>query len=115
MIYFIHVGSVIITLCFLGLFRPVAAEQNRQSQGDDTTESIQLKQTEITGSLRDIIGTFKLQEMEIVGGMQQPKFRTLRWKDPIPFPEEDTELSRGLIDPLYSPYDNDPYSQEFKE
>ena len=115
MISLVHLGSMIIVLSLLGMLHPVAAEQNRQKQGDDTTENIELNQTEITESLRDIIGTFKLQEMEIVGGMQQPKFSTLRWKDPVPCPEEVTELSRGLIDPLYAPLDHDPYRQEFEE
>ena len=115
MISLVHLGSMIIVLSLLGMLHPVAAEQNRQKQGDDTTENIELNQTEITGSLRDLIGTFKLEEMEIVGGMQQPRLSTLRWQDPVPFPDEVAELSRDLIDPLYSPLDHDPYRQEFEE
>jgi hypothetical protein len=115
MIYLIQLGSLIIVLSFLGMLQPVAAEQPRHKPGDESTENIELEQTEITGSLREIIGDFKLQEMEIVGSVHQPKFSTLRWQDPVPFPDEMAELSRGLIDPLYSPLDHDPFSQEVEE
>ena len=115
MIYLVHLGSMIIVLGLLGMLHPVAAEQDRQNPSEDITENIELKQTEITSSLRDIIGDFKLKEMEIVGSVYRPKFRTLRWRDPVPFPDEVAELSRGLIDPLYSPLDHDLYSQEFEE
>ncbi|HLB94951.1 MAG TPA: hypothetical protein VJK28_02130, partial [Nitrospiria bacterium] len=78
-------------------------------------KSIELKEAEITGSLRDVIGAFKLQETEIVGTTDQPRFNyLLPWQDPVPFPDEEADLTRGLIEQSYAPLDREAYSREIQ-
>jgi hypothetical protein len=102
------IGFVLVCTIAVG---NVFAQTTRPS--DDSGEgNIELKATEITESLNNIIGTFKLQEMEIVGSQEKPQFNyILRWKDPVPFPEETDTVSGNLIGPQYAPLDSEGYRE----
>lgn len=88
-----------------GWLSSVGAEEDRRS-------SVSLGETEITESLRNIIGSFIFEEMEIVGSVDHPQFNfVLEWKDPIPFQDEETDVPRGLIDRYYGAMDQEDYEQ----
>jgi hypothetical protein len=80
---------------------PKGAEKN---QAD-----IKLKQNEIKGSLKDIVGSMNLDKTEIMGDvLPDPNMSYNRpWSQPEPFPSDTKDLSRGLIDQAYNPVDRD--------
>jgi hypothetical protein len=93
---------------------PSATAQQPKERPDRASKgSVELRETEITGSLRDIVGAFKLHETEIVGMTDQPRFNyMLPWQDPDPFPGEETDLARGLIEQSFSPFEPEWYGRE---
>lgn len=115
MIYLVRLGFFVLVLSFLGMLHFAAAEEPQQKSDGGKKSSIELKEAEITGSLRDIIGAFKLQEAEIVGTRNEPRFNyLLPWQDPVPFPDEETDLARELIEQSYAPLDREVYDREIR-
>ena len=107
-----HTLSLLFTLSVLGIYSITMAQESEGTEKSRNQASIELKATEITESLNNIIGSFRLQEMEIVGSRDQPQFNyILRWKDPVPFPEEGDTFSRALIDPHFTPLDSEGYRE----
>jgi hypothetical protein len=102
------VAGALAAVLFLG-WQAVGSAQPGEKKGE---ANIELKATEITESLNNIIGTFKLQEMEIVGSQEKPQFNyILRWQDPVPFPEPDETLSTNLVTPHFAPLDSEGYRE----
>ncbi len=100
----------------LSLFMISGATSNAQedltksSGAEEDSSNIKLQETEITRSLHDIVGSYKLQEMEIVGKAEDSQYNyILRWKNPAPFLDHDETLARNLIDPFYAPMDLEGY------
>ncbi len=74
--------------------------------------AFKLKETEITGKLKDILGSLKLVETEIVGTIERPRLSySMPWKDPDPFLLNEGE-SRGYLVEIYTPLDKDRFSRE---
>ncbi len=108
-------GVMILILGLFGILRPVAAGEPQQRPADDTTGNIQLKRTEITESLDNIIETLRLRDTEITGSLlDELRNNSLQWKNPTPFVDEGDDLSRGLIDPFYTPLDRSLYEQKLE-
>ena len=57
-----------------------------------------------------LTGAFMI--VEVVGGILSGSLALLADKDPVPFPDETSEVSRGLIEPHFSPMDRDQHSQD---
>lgn len=115
MIYLVRLGVFVIVLSLWGILHPAVAEEPKQKPDRGKQKSIELKEAEITGSLRDIIGAFKLQETEIVGTTDQPRFNyLLPWQAPVPFPNEEVDLTRGLIEQNYAPLDREVYDRQIQ-
>lgn len=113
---FTGIPVLVAGLLLIGMAGIAPAQTNRSAKPTEKTgdgePNIELKATEITESLNNIIGTYKLQEMEIVGSQEKPSFNyILRWKDPVPFPEQGGEISRNLINPQYAPLDSEGYHE----
>ncbi len=112
MIFLTRLGVFIFILILAGMLLTVKAEEPAQQSKGKKDPNIELTATEITESLSNIIGSYKLQEMEIVGNADSPQFNyIMRWKDPVPFLDETDTLSRGLIDPYYAPLDTEGYRE----
>ena len=111
----LRIGLIVFGLSFLVITSALAANEEKKKMSRDAEKSIRLRETEITESLRNIVGSFQFQEVEIVGSADQPRFNyILRWQDPVPFPDETSEVSRGLIEPHFSPVDRDQHGQDFE-
>ena len=105
-------GGLVSILLLGGPLSPTMADEFGEVRDLSMGPSIELEATEITESLKNIVGSFKLEEMEIIGSRDQPQFNyILRWQDPVPFPDEEQALSRNLIDPYYAPLDSERYRQ----
>ena len=115
MIYLVRLGFFVLLLSFGGGLHSAVAEELQPKSGGGKKSSIELKEAEITGSLRDVIGAFKLQEMEIVGSTDEPRLNYIMpWQNPVPFPDEEVDLARGLIQQSYAPLDREIYSREIQ-
>ena len=115
MIYLVRLGFFVLVLSLWGILNPAVAEEPKQKPDRGKKSSIELKEAEITGSLRDVVGTFKLQEMEIVGGTDEPRLNYIMpWQNPVPFPDEEADLARGLIEQSYAPLDREAYTREIQ-
>jgi len=85
---------------------PKGAKADAQKEASG---NIQLKEKEIQGTLKDIVGTLNLNQTEILGDeMVIPNMSYTRpWSNPDPFPDESEDLSRVLIEQAYAPVDRD--------
>jgi len=103
-----------IAILLFAMAYPASAEDPKSKPSAKGKSTLELNEIEITGSLRDVVGSFKLHEMEITGSLAGPKIdRLLPWKDPKPFPETEVELTRELIDQYYDPLDRERYIQQY--
>lgn len=104
--------GIVVALLILGATCAAWA----QSKGKRSTDpSVRLQETEITGKLQDIVGTFKLLETEIVGTLEKPKVNyIIPWRQPEAFLLEETDFRRGFLNEIYTPIDRDFYSQEIE-
>jgi hypothetical protein len=103
----------VLALCLV----PGAATAEEPAKPADEAKdpNIELKATEITESLNNIVGSYKLEQMEIVGSNDQPQFNyILRWQDPVPFPDEKETVSGSLTKPYDSPMDREEYRKMLK-
>jgi len=79
------------------------------------TETYRLKETEITGQLKDVLGSMTLTEGEVVGSVPRPRMSySLPWKDPDPLPLEEGEGTGAFRDEIYSPVDKDAFTREIE-
>jgi hypothetical protein len=102
-----------IALLLSAMAYPASAEDPKPNPVSKKNSAVELNEMEITGSLRDIVGSFKLKEVEIMGSFVGPKMDLLPWKDPMPFPETEVDLTRELIAPYYDPLDREKYIQHY--
>lgn len=78
-------------------------------------ESYQLKETEITGQLKDVLGSVRLSEGEVVGTVPRPRLSySLPWKDPDPLPLEEGEVTGEFREEIYTPLDKDAFAREIE-
>jgi hypothetical protein len=109
------VSGLIVILLLSGVSRMATAEEPNSGKESQDDKNIELKATEITESLQNIVGSYKLEQMEIVGSSDTPQFNyILRWQDPVPFPEEKEALPGTLTKPYDAPMDNTEYRQMLK-
>jgi len=105
--------GIVFTMWFAGNGPMYAQESGKMPQKD--RESYQLKETEITGKLKDVLGSLKLLETEVVGTVERPRLSfSLPWKDPDPSLLEEGDSRGVFLDEIYTPLDKDTYSQEIR-
>jgi hypothetical protein len=76
-------------------------------------ESYQLKETEITGQLKDVLGSVTLSEGEVVGTVPRPRLSySLPWKDPDPLPLDEGDVTGEFREEIYTPLDKDAFARE---
>jgi len=93
-----------------GSYAQEAPKTPPKSQG-----SVQLKEIEITGKLKDVLGSLKLLETEVVGSVERPRLSySLPWKDPDPSLLEEGDSRGVFLEEIYTPLDKDTYSQEIR-
>ncbi len=109
---------VIIAISFSGPLFPADADELTKTSGEKQTADIELKASEIKGVLGDIVesfkaGSFKLNEMEIMGSViDEPNFTYDKpWMDPEPFTEQQN-LAYGLIRQSFNPLDRETFSRQ---
>jgi hypothetical protein len=79
-------------------------------------ESYQLKETEITGQLRDVLGSVTLSEGEVVGTVPRPRLSySLPWKDPDPLPLDEGDVAGEFREEIYTPLDKDTFAREIEQ
>lgn len=115
-------GSLSIKIMMMGIVLAVWFAASGRADAQDSgrpshppRESYQLKETEITGHLKDVLGSLKLSETEVVGTVERPRLSySLPWKDPDPSLLEEGD-SRGVFqDEIYTPLDKDTFSREIR-
>ena len=80
-----------------------------------STRSFQLKEAEITGKLRDVLGSLKLSETEIVGMVERPRLSySLPWREPELLLLESGEGRSGFLKEIYTPLDKETFSREIR-
>ena len=95
---------------FLGAGGSIHAQNSEKTPRKDRG-AFKLKETEITGQLKDVLGSLKLVETEIVGTIERPRLSfSMPWKDPDPFLLNEGE-SRGYLVEIYTPLDKDSFSR----
>jgi hypothetical protein len=105
--------GITLTAGFAGSGRSYAQEAGRMPQKNHG--SVQLKETEITGKLKDVLGSLKLLETEVVGSVERPRLSySLPWKDPDPSLLEEGDSRGVFLEEIYTPLDKDTYSQEIR-
>lgn len=110
-----NLAGVILFLLLSSAPRGAAAEEPKNQADEKKDPNIELKATEITESLNNIVGSYKLEQMEIIGSNDQPQFNyILRWQDPVPFPDEKETVSGTLTKPYDSPMDREEYRKMLK-
>ena len=93
---------------------PIYAEESGKMP-QKNRDAYQLKETEITGKLKDVLGSLKLLETEVVGTVERPRLSfSLPWKDPDPSLLEEGDSRGVFLDEIYTPLDKDTYSQEIR-
>ena len=98
-------------LTFTGSVSKVTAEEPKATPV--STPNVELEEHEVEGNLGDIMATFKLDQMEITGSVDVPRFAyTKPWQDPDPFLDQTEDLVRTLIDKHYNPLDRDSLSHQ---
>ena len=110
------IGSGLFLLVVL-LPGPVAGQEVKRGTGLDSG-NYRLDETEIRGELKDILGTMRLRESEIVGSLERPRLSySLPWKDAelSLVPDEGPELdllgdSYPFIDP--NRFENEVFTPE---
>ncbi|HEY5593985.1 MAG TPA: hypothetical protein VIL61_02360 [Nitrospiria bacterium] len=104
----------IVTAGSIGITGPIHAQNSDKTPRKDRG-AFQLKETEITGKLRDVLGSLKLLETEIVGTVERPRLSySLPWKDPDPLLLDDVEIQGGSLGEIYAPLDKDTFSHEIQ-
>jgi len=105
--------GIALTVWFAGSGPMYAQESGKMSQKN--RDSYQLKETEITGKLKDVLGSLKLLETEVVGTVERPRLSfSLPWKDPDPSLLDEGDSRGVFLDEIYTPLDKDTYSQEIR-
>jgi len=105
--------GIVLTVWFIGSGPMYAQESGKMPQKN--RESYQLKETEITGKLKDVLGSLKLLETEVVGTAERPRLSfSLPWKDPDPSLLEEGDSRGVFLEEIYTPLDKDTYSQEIR-
>lgn len=98
----------------VGIAGPIHAQNSDKTPRKDRG-AFQLKETEITGKLRDVLGSLKLLETEIIGTVERPRLSySLPWKDPDPLLLDEVEIQGGFLGEIYTPLDKDTFSHEIR-
>ena len=85
---------------------PGAEEAKRPS------ESLQLHETEIMGTLKEALGSMRLFETEILGSVDRPaSTQDIPWADPDPWPTEEAVEAMKAPEELYMPLDRDEFDR----
>ncbi len=104
----------IVMAGFIGVTVPTHAQDSQKPFRKDPG-GIQLKETEITGKLKNVLGSLKLLETEIVGTVERPRLSySLPWKDPDPLLLDEGEIQGGFLGEIYTPLDKDTFSREIR-
>ena len=104
----------IVAAGFIGITGPIHAQDSEKTPRKDRG-AFHLKETEITGKLRDVLGSLKLLETEIVGTVERPRLSySLPWKDPDPMLLDEGEIQGGFLGEIYTPLDKDAFSHEIE-
>ncbi|MBI3994889.1 MAG: hypothetical protein HY349_02805 [Nitrospirae bacterium] len=109
--------GIIITVVLAGSIGPAVPTyaQSLEKTPRKDRGTFQLKETEITGKLKDILGSLKLLETEIVGTIERPRLSySLPWKDPDPLLLDEGEIQGGFLEEIYTPLDKETYSREIR-
>lgn len=105
--------GIVLAVWFTGNGPMYAQESGKMPQ--KPRESYQLKETEITGKLKDVLGSLKLLETEVVGTVERPRLSfSLPWKDPDPSLLDEGESRGVFLDEIYTPLDKDTFTQEIR-
>ncbi|MBI3595781.1 MAG: hypothetical protein HY203_01345 [Nitrospirae bacterium] len=105
--------GIVLMVWFTGSGRTYAQESGKMLQKN--RDLFQLKETEITGKLKDVLGSLKLLETEVVGTVERPRLSySLPWKDPDPSLLEEGDSRGVFLDEIYTPLDKDTYTQEIR-
>lgn len=98
----------------IGATEPIRAQESGKTQGKDRG-SFQLKETQITGQLKEVLGSLTLLETEVVGTVERPRLSySLPWKDPDPGLLDEAETQGGYQEEIYTPLDKDTFSHEIQ-
>ena len=98
----------------IGITGPIHAQNSDPTPRKDRG-AFQLKETEITGNLRDVLGPLKLLEAEIVGAVERPRLSySPPWKDPDPLLLDEGESQGGFPGEIDTPLDKDTFSREIQ-
>ncbi len=112
-----NIKIVIISIVasgLIGVTGPTYAQDSEKMPRKDRG-AFHLKETEITGKLKDILGSLKLLETEIVGTVERPRLSySLPWKDPDPLLLDEGENQGGFLGEIYTPLDKDTFSREIR-
>ncbi|HEY5649360.1 MAG TPA: hypothetical protein VIU33_07650 [Nitrospiria bacterium] len=88
-----------------------AQEGPTESRAD--RENYRLSETEIRGELRDVLGTMRLRESEIIGSLERPRLSySLPWKKAELFLGPEDELEGDLLGDSYPLIDPGRFEQE---
>lgn len=109
------VRVVILLILLAALGAASAPAQQPRAVQPGTPQSYQLKETEITGRLKEVLGSMKLLETEIVGTVERPRLGySIPWRDPDPLMFEEGELESGFLKGIYAPVDRETFSREIR-
>lgn len=104
-----------MVLAGLVLISQAAYPQERGGTSSTGRGQFQLKETEITGKLKDVLGSLKLLETEIVGTVERPRLSySVPWQDPDPLSLEEGEVEGGFLKGIYTPLDKETFSREIR-
>lgn len=131
-----NIKRIVIVIAVTGSLNGLGSTQAQDSKVPERNRGpLQLKETEITGKFRDVLGSLKLLETEIVGTVERPQMNdSLPWKDPVlstvvcefkngcllpgtepdPLLSEEKEVQGGYLEEIYTPLDKERYSREIR-
>lgn len=96
-----------------GLWVSPVSGQGGLSEGGTDNGSYRLNETEIRGGLKDILGTMRLRQSEIVGSLERPRLSySLPWKDAELSLGPDEGLEMDLLGDSYPFIDPNRFEDE---
>ena len=107
-----------ILAVLLAGFIPAGSMAIAQETGKSRKTSkkvLELRETEITARLRDVLGALKLSETEVFGTVEKPKLGyAVPWKNPKPFITEEGQSKFRFLEDVYTPLDKDRYTHQIQ-
>ena len=105
----------ILAVLLAGFSPDGAIAQETGESGKPLKTTLELRETEITAKLRDVLGAFKLSETKVVGTVEKPRLGTsMPWKDPDPFMMEEGPSKFRFLEDVYAPLDKDRHTRRIK-